>query len=175
MANLGDILIRAMKDEYTTLTGETLSLSRLNAEEKRFLGKLYAKYKAGISYLVFDGFYWEPDSPVPGHAKRLGKPAEKTPLYQVCDDLAKRLGIRQGYLVESEVVPGRQSEERKELTTGEVARLASCSEEAVRKAIRTARLRARRVGKFSLIWDKDAEAFALFRKGARGIASVPRR
>lgn len=163
-----------MKNEYTTLAGTTFSLSRLNAEDKRFLAERYAKYKEGISYLAFENLYDEPNSQIFRHAKRLGKPVEQTPLYQVCDDLAKRLGIRQGYLVESEVVPGRQSEERKELTTGEVARLASCSEEAVRKAIRTARLRARRVGKFSLIWDKDAEAFALSRKGARSSAIASR-
>lgn len=95
-------------------------------------------------------------------AKRLGKEPEETPIYKVCDDLAKQLGIGQGYLVRKEVVrylAGPQSK-RRELTTGEVSKLAGCTPQTVREAIRTWRLPARMVGRRALIREKDAEAFA---------------
>jgi excisionase family DNA binding protein len=52
---------------------------------------------------------------------------------------------------------------RKELTASEVARLAGCSRQQVMRAILSAKLRARKVGREALIWDEDAEAFATFR------------
>lgn len=156
-----------MGDSYVTLEGRQLPLGRLTAEERRFLGQLYSRFKRGDSYLNFENSYMAPESLLFRHAKRLGKPVAETPLYQVCDDLARRLGIRQGFLVKEEVVrlpTASEGGERRELTTGEVAKLAGCTHEAVRKAIRTGRLRGRRVGRLSLIWDKDAEAFAESRR-----------
>lgn len=53
---------------------------------------------------------------------------------------------------------------RKELTTGEVARLAGYTPAAVRWAIHSwklpARVVARQGGSRLLVWDKDAEVFA---------------
>jgi excisionase family DNA binding protein len=152
----------SMGDSYVTLEAEKISLGRLTGEERRFLGQMVSLFKNGGSYLDFENAYMDPGSVVFRHAKRLGTPVEGTPLYQVCEDLARRLGIRQGFLVKEEVVRYQHTPEgeRRELTTGEVAKLAGCTHEAVRKAIRTGRLRGRRVGYLSLIWDKDAEAFA---------------
>lgn len=151
-----------MGGSYVTLEGSQVSLGRLTAEERRFVGHMVSRFKRGGSYLDFENFYMDPESVVFRHAKRLGRPVEETPLYRVCDDLARRLGIRQGYLVKEEVVryPDSRGEQRRELTTGAAAKLAGCTHEAVRKAIRTGRLRARRVGHLSLIWEKDAQAFA---------------
>jgi hypothetical protein len=64
-------------------------------------------------------------------------------------------------------------ETRKELTTGEVAQLAGCTHQAVLWAIRSWKLPARVVvaaksGRRHLVWDKDAEAFALKRRQADG-------
>lgn len=53
---------------------------------------------------------------------------------------------------------------RKELTTGEVARLAGCTPQAVRWAIRSWRLPARMIGRLALVWEQDAEAFAQKRR-----------
>lgn len=158
-----------MGDSYSTLEGAQVSLGRLTAEERRFLGQMIGHFKKGDSYLDFENFYMDPDSIGFRYAARLGESVAETPLYRVCDDLARRVGIRQGYLVKEQVV--RYSEpgaaERRELTTGEVAKLASCTHEAVRKAIRTGRLRARRVGRLSLIWDQDAAAYAEARSRKR--------
>lgn len=64
------------------------------------------------------------------------------------------------------------AEMRKELTTGEVARLAGCTPQAVRWAIRSWRLPARVVAaKFRwrlLVWDEDAKAFARKRRLRNG-------
>ena len=154
------VVIR-MDTLYKTIAEEEIDTSSFLPEEKRFLGEMILKSKSS-SYLDFENQLTEPDSPIFSHAKRLGKPVSETPLYKICEDLATRLGIRQGYLVREEVVPfpAGESAERKELTTGQVAELAGCTREAVRKAIREGRLRARRVGRFSWVWENDAQAFA---------------
>jgi excisionase family DNA binding protein len=150
-----------MKSSYSTMEGTKVALSHLTGDERRFLGELAQRLKTGISYLDFENLYTDPASPVRTQAKRLGRPISETPLYQICEDMSRRLGIQQGFLVKEEVVKGygEAPAERRELTTGDVARLADCTHEAVRKAIRTGRLRARRIGRLSLIWEEDAKAF----------------
>lgn len=158
-----------MNTTYLTLERKRIPLAGLNATEKRFLGRLSRHFKENAGYLDFENAYTDPESPVYRHAKRLGRFIKDTPLYQVCDDLSKRLGIRQGYLVREEVVAlYAKHVSIKELTSGEVAKLAGCTDEAVRKAIRTQRLRARRVGRYSLIAEEDALAFAAARKSKKG-------
>jgi excisionase family DNA binding protein len=153
--------IATMTGIYTTLEKRTVSLSPLTRSEFRFLGELTRRFKENVSFLEFETSYMDPSSPVFAQAERLGREVRETPLFVVCDDLGKRLGIRQGFLVKDEVVElyaGRDPE--REFTTGEAARVAGCTHEAVRKAIRSGRLRARRVGRFSLIRETDARAFA---------------
>lgn len=151
-----------MKDLYETLEQEKVSLSRLRPKEKEFLAGLFKRFEEGSNYLSFKRIYLAPNSPVFSCAKRLGKEPEETPLYKVCDDLSKQLGIGQGYLVRGEVVryEAEQKPRERELTTGEVARLSGCTSQAVRNAVRTWRLRARKVGRLSLVAEKDAHAFA---------------
>ena len=158
-----------MKSAYTTMEGTKVEISQLTVDERRFLGELAQQMKKGISYLDFENLYTSASSPVHAQARRMGRPIRDTPIYQVCEDMSKRLGIQQGFLVKDEVVKsyGAQGTERRELTTGEAAKLAGCTHEAIRKAIRTGRLRARRVGRLSLIWEEDAKAFANSRFSAR--------
>lgn len=152
----------AYRNAYTTLEGKQLSLAKLTAEERRFLGRLSKRVKEGVSFLDFENLYLEPSAPLHSRARQLGKPLSETTLYQVCEDMGKRLGIGQGYLVRGEVVASDVSEAGKnlEMTTGQVAEMAGCTSEGVRKAIRTGRLRARRLGRLSLIREEDAKAFA---------------
>lgn len=167
-----------MKDVYETLEHEKVTLSHLRPDEKAFLADLFKRLEEGSSYLSFKRVYLAPDSPVFSCAKRLGKDPEETPLYKVCEDLSKQLGIGQGYLVRAEVVgyeAGPKPQDR-ELTTGEVASLSGCTAQAVRNAISTWRLLARRVGRLSLVTEKDARAFAQavrrYRGSPREVASV---
>lgn len=164
-----------MKSIYTSLEDAKVSLAKLTAEERRFLGALSQQAAGGVSYLDFENLYADPSSPVFVHAKRLGRPVRETPLFQVCADMAKRLGIQQGYLVREEVIAQGQDASRgetRELTTGDVAKIAACTGEAVRKAIRSGRLRARRVGRLSLVSEADALAFVRVREDARHYAGV---
>ena len=141
-----------------------MRLDSFNSKEKIFLREIYAQYKKGVNYLTFETKY-NFSSSLRDHAERLGKRLAQTVLYRVCDDLAKRLGIRQGYLRRDEVVPIRDDavQIRKELTLREVAHRARCKIEDVRQSIRQGRLRARRVGENSLVWEMDAETFAVSR------------
>lgn len=151
-----------MNADYETLGGSSVPLVGLKSAEKAFLAGIYREYESGKNYLNFKQLYSHPDSIVFQSARRLRKPLEESPLYLVCDDLALRLGLRQGYLVKEEIMQYQATPmtERKELTTGQVAKMAGCSAQAVWKAIITARLRARKVGRLALIWDEDAKAFA---------------
>lgn len=158
-----------MPGTYTTLEKRTVSLSALTRSERQFLGALARRFKENVSFLDFENSYMDPSSPVFAQAERLRREVRETPLFAVCNDLGKRLGIRQGFLVKEEVVEpygGRDPE--REFTTGEVAGLAGCTHEAIRKAIRSGRLRARRVGRFSLIREPDARAFAAARESKKG-------
>jgi|CXWL01.1.fsa_nt_gi excisionase family DNA binding protein len=158
-----------MKQEYKTVSGEAISLKDLTAEEKVFLGTIFQQYEMRPNYLAFKHLYTEPEGRVFKSAKRLKQPVRECPLYRVCDDLAVRLGTNQGYLVKEEIMQYQIAPvaERKETTTGQVAKLAGCSVQAVRKAIISGRLRARKVGRLALIWDEDARAFADVVKGRR--------
>lgn len=151
-----------MSADYETLEGKSIPIAGLKGEEKEFLANLYREYESGKNYLNFKHLYSQPDSIVSRSARRLRKPLGESPLYLVCDDLALRLGLRQGYLVKEEIMQYQTmpATERKELTTGQVAKMAGCSAQAVWKAIISARLRARKVGRLALIWDEDAKAFA---------------
>ena len=152
-------------EKYVTLEDESLSLTALTSEERALLGKLKKRISEGISYLNLEQLYLDA---VLSHAKRVGVPSKDTPLFKVCEDIAKRLGIQQGYLVRDEVVLRFAKEARspvKELTTGQVAKMAACTPEAIRKAIRTGRLKARRVGTYSLIAEDDALTFSSTRMG----------
>ncbi len=161
--------LRTMKQEYPTVSGETISLKDLTSDEKVFLGRVYRQYEERPNYLSFKHLYTEPDGPVFKSARRLKKPVRESPLYRVCDDLAVRLGTHQGYLVKEETMQYQTAPiaERKETTTGQVAKMAGCSVQAVRKAIVSGRLRARKVGRLALIWDEDARTFAHTFKGRR--------
>ena len=151
-----------MKDFYETLEFEKIPLSSLKSEDRELLVSLFKRFEEGINYLSFKNQFLRPGSAIFSYAKRLGKEPEETSLYRVGSDLALQLGIGQGYLVREEVVKleAMKKTPHKELTTGEVAKLAGCTPQAVRKAILTWRLRARKVGKLALISEQDAIAFS---------------
>ncbi|MFA4987936.1 MAG: hypothetical protein WC712_15260 [Candidatus Brocadiia bacterium] len=150
-----------MRNTYPTADGKDLSLKALNADDKAFLGKLFHAYEHDENYLAFKHLYTAPGCQVYKHARRVGKPAAKTVLFQVCEDLARRLGMRQEYVVREDIAGyGSAGGPRRELTTGQVAAMAGCSAEAVRRAISSWRLPARMVGRLALVWEEDAKTFA---------------
>lgn len=151
-----------MKDFYETLELEKIPLSNLKQDDRELLVSMFKRFEEGINYLSFKNQFLRPGSPIFSYAKKLGKELEETSLYRVGTDLSLRLGIGQGYLVREQVVKreAMQKTPHKELTTGQVAKLAGCTPQAVRKAILTWRLRARKVGKLALVSESDAVAFS---------------
>lgn len=162
-----------VKDVYDTLEGEQLSLAYLLPAEKEFLTRIFSMGRSGMSYLNLENLIIMESYPeFSNHASRVGKKTGETILFLVCEDFATRLGIQQGFLKKEEVVK-KFGTDRKELTTGDVARLAKCTLEAVRKAIRTGRLPARQVNRYSLIWEEDAKWFAKAYQKKHSHKSVP--
>lgn len=160
-----------MKESYQTVDGKAIPLKDLDADDKAFLAKISEAYERGENFLNFKHLFTDPAGQPFRHAKRVEKPVAETALYQVCKDLARRLGMRQGYVVKESTPPygATAGEPRRELTTGQVAEMAGCTTEAVRRAIRTWRLPARMVGRLALVWEKDAEVFARAIRPYRGI------
>jgi hypothetical protein len=135
------------KHGYTALDGRIINISGLTAAQKSYLGEKILSDKARMNYMDFQNRYLE--DPVV-----LGSPQ----LYDLCRDLATRLGISQGYLKKESYSHGAIKEE-KELTSPDVAKMGLCSPQAVRDAIKAGRLSARRVGPLYLIKENNAEAF----------------
>lgn len=136
------------RHSYTTLDGRIIDISGLTAAQKSYLGEKILTDKARMNCMDFQNRYLE--DPVV-----LGSPQ----LYDVCRDLATRLGISQGYLKKESYEHGAIKKEEKELTSPAVAKMGLCSPQAVRDAIKAGRLSARRVGPLYLIKENNAEAF----------------
>ena len=77
---------------YLTVTGRPLDLSRLTAEERRFLSAVKKKYAANPDWTEFSA-WWNREF------DRAGLKSF-TPIYWVCQDLESRLGIAQGHVAE---------------------------------------------------------------------------
>jgi excisionase family DNA binding protein len=155
-----------MAKVYVTLTGEKIDLSSLTAEEKVLLGRVVKAYETGEAYPNFVNRVNAPGSPALGGGQWVTAKVARSPLYRVCQDLADRLGIAQGFLalgknsstertgfVETASEPDFVSSE-------EAAHRIGVTAEAIRKAIREKRLPARQVGRTYLLERKAVDAYA---------------
>lgn len=145
-----------MDTEYITLTGEKIDLSGLTDEEKVFLGTIVKAYEAGEAYPNFVNRVHTPGSPALCGGEWVNEKVVFSPLYQICQDLANRLGITQGFLARGpnssmEGTGFVKQSEPEYLSAQQAAELIGLTAEAVRKAIREKRLSARRVGKTYLV------------------------
>jgi transcriptional regulator with XRE-family HTH domain len=73
---------------YQTITGRTLDMSKLSADERRFLSAVQAKYETAPAWTEFAA--WR----ISNFAES-GLPADSV-VYRLCQDLEARLGISQG-------------------------------------------------------------------------------
>ncbi len=73
---------------YRTLTGRTVDLVKLSAEERAFLAAVVEKYRTQPEWTRFAAWW----------TKEVAKRGldHKSPVYRICDDLEARLGIAQG-------------------------------------------------------------------------------
>lgn len=155
-----------MAKAYVTLTGEKIHFSGLTAEEKVFLGRAVKAYEAGEAYPNFVNRVNAPGSPALGGGQWVTEKVARSPLYRVCQDIADRLGITQGFLA---VGKNSSMERTGFIDAADEPDFSSCEEaaqrigltaEAVRKAIREKRLPARQVGRTYVLERKAVDAYA---------------
>lgn len=154
-----------MAKAYVTLTGEKIDLSDLTAEEKVFLGRVVKAYEAGEAYPNFVNRVNAPGSPALGGGEWVTRKVACSALYRVCQDLADRLGIAQGFLALAknssvERTSFVEASEPDYISSEDAAQRIGVTAEAIRKAIREKRLPARQVGRTYLLKQKAVDAYA---------------
>jgi len=150
---------------YLTLTGEKVDLSQLTPEERAFLGHIVKAYEESEAYPNFVNKINAPGSLALGEGRWVTAKVAVSPVYRVCQDLADRLGIAQGFLAlgANSSVEDAGFVERREpnyVSSEEAARLIGVTAEAIRKAIREKRIPARQVGRTYLVERWAVEAYA---------------
>jgi hypothetical protein len=84
---------------YTMLDGRALDLSGLTEEERAYLARCYAAYRAGMAWEQFGYLAVGPEHPLLRETGGVVTPGVWAhPLYQAVRDLEDRLGIQQGEL-----------------------------------------------------------------------------
>ncbi len=154
-----------MLKAYITLAGEKIELSHLTPEERTFLGHVVKAYEESEAYPNFVNKISSPGSHALAKGRWVTEKVAASPLYRVCQDLADRLGIAQGFLAlgEQSSLQDAGFIERREpnyVSSEEAARLLGVTAEAIRKAIRERRIPARQVGRTYLIERRAVEAYA---------------
>lgn len=154
-----------MRDVYSTLTGERLDLASLTPQERSFLGQATRAFQEDESYPAFVNRVNAPGSPALGGGNWVTEEIVGSTLYRVCQDLANRLAVRQGYLA----LGPNSSTERPEPDSGapelisceDAARRIGVSGEAIRKAVRNRRIPVhQRIGRSYVLSAHAVEAFA---------------
>ncbi len=87
-----------MQNTYVTLTFEEFDLQRLPEEQRIILKDLFKRYKQNPGYGEFTNYYMDLCKPV--FAKMPKKRITDSPLYNIAEDLAMRLGIEHGEMRE---------------------------------------------------------------------------
>ena len=154
-----------MLKAYITLTGQKIDLSELTIRERALLGRIVKAYEAGEAYPNFVNKINAPGSPALGGGHWVTEKVAASSLYRVCQDLADRLGIAQGFLAlgENSSTQDTGFADRREpnyVSSEEAARLIGVTAEAIRKAIREKRIPARQVGRTYLVERRAVEAYA---------------
>ncbi len=124
-----------------------------------------ARSEAGEAYPNFVNRVNAPGSPVLGGGRWVSEKVAKSPLYRVCQDLADRLGIAQGYLSLGKssslegMGPGAAGASEY-ISSEDAARRLGVTAEAIRKAARQKRLASHRIGRTYMFDWKAIEAYA---------------
>lgn len=154
-----------MKHAYITLTKGKIDISSLRTDEKAFLGHVVKACQAGESYPNLVNRIHTPGSPALGGGQWVTKKVQASPLYRVCQDLADRQGISQGFLALGSASSLHdtgfvQDREPGYISSNEAAKLIHVTPEAIRKAIRQKRLPAKRLGHAYLLERRAVEGYA---------------
>ena len=168
-----------MTKAYVTLTGGKIDISGLTAEEKLFLGRAVKAFEAGEAYPNFVNRVNAAGSPALGGGQWVTAKVVRSPLYRLCQDLADRLGIAQGFLALGKNSSTERTgfvevaSEPEFVSCEEAAHRIGVSAEAIRKAIREKRLPAGQVGRTYLLERNAVDAYAARSGREVSIASAP--
>ena len=134
---------------YQTIDGKRINLEKLDDKQRKFLGRLFKMFEANEAYPNLFNCIHSIGSPALLGGEWVTDEVAAHPLYQVCQDLADRLGINQGYLNENDssgVEKAGIIEADDLLSVTEASKLAGVTPQAIRKAISENRLEAKMVG-----------------------------
>ena len=89
--------MKAKEKSHRNIYGEDIPLSGLDADERKLLKSIQAKYDAGADWNDFDNF-WEPKVMSLYAARGLSRPAMRQAApYRIAQDLSSRIAIASGY------------------------------------------------------------------------------
>ncbi len=145
-------------DKYELLNGEVLDLARLPPADRAFLAELSRDAAAEGDYSDLLGRVKGPGA-VPLRGGRITPDVAGSVLYRVAHDMADRVGIRQGLVLEPGVEVPDMDDEGGLLSLTEAADLIGISRAAAHQALRESRLRGLRVGTAWIVRRVDAESY----------------
>ena len=144
-------------DRYELLNGDVLDLTLLSPADGSFLAEL-SQDAGGGDYFDLLRRVKGPDA-FPLRGGRITPEVARSVLYRVAHDMAGRVGIRQGFVLEPGVEVPQMDDEGGLLSLTEAAELIGISRAAAHQALQEERLRGRRVGTAWIIRRVDAESY----------------
>lgn len=150
-----------MKKAHQLLTGETLNLSTLNADERDFLAVLTQDAEGGADYFELLRRVKGPGA-LPLRGGPITPAIAASVFYRAAHDIVDRVGIDQGYVLAPDVAIDRKSlpaQGHELMSLTEAAEFIGITRPAAHQALVEGRLNGRRVGNAWVVMKVDAERF----------------
>jgi len=142
---------------YRLLSGDVIDLGSLPKGDLAFLLDLQRRAMEEEDYFDLERAVCGPDAyPLKG-GQRVTRDVRKTPLFRVAEDVAYRVGIRQGVMAPNEdddLVPTEGI-----MSVSEAAEELGISRSAVVKAAQTGRLKGRKIGRTWALVKRSVESY----------------
>jgi len=139
--------------KHKLLSGATVMLEGLAADELAFLRNLQSMAKRGMSFFEIERVAIGPGSPALQGWSRVTREIASSPLYRAASDIATRAGIAEGLILapEHEDQRGALPDDRSLMSVTQAAGTLGVSRAAVHKAIQQKRLPSQRYGNVVLV------------------------
>ena len=131
-------------DSYLTLDHELLDLTKLTADEQKFLEGAVRRYKQGAGWVMFMRWFEGRSNPLVDGDRRITTEVRRHPLYRAVQDMTDRIGIIQGTIAprEGDIVDSDPLADRW-ITATEAAELKDVSRPSLHDAINRSHLIAK--------------------------------
>jgi excisionase family DNA binding protein len=143
---------------YELLTGERIDAAAFDQREEDFIRKLSADAESGADYFDLLKRVKGPDA-FPLRGGRITAAVARSPLYRIAHDVADRVGIVQGYLLDPKVDRSVVQPNAELLSLTEAAGLIGITRPAAHQALAEKRLVGQRVGNAWVVRRSDVETF----------------